>query len=91
MDEFLVRQGARPQRPDPSGKWGARLSAVDKVMAMESLKQKHRDVEAGAAAILGNVLERERRASGRSDLNPYTEGSPATNTCLEVANPRISA
>lgn len=81
------------KRPDPSGKWGARLSAVDKVMAMERLKQKHRDVEAGAAAMQAALMaklkatdaEFKADATAAKDADKHPDGSKMNRWEIKLA------
>lgn len=81
------------KRPDPSGKWGARLSAVDKAMALESLKQKHRDVEAGAAAMQAALMaklkatdaEFKADATAAKDADKHPDGSKMNRWEIKLA------
>lgn len=81
------------KRPDPSGKWGARLSAVDKVMAMESLKKKHRDVEAAAAAMQAALMARLKAtdaeftgdATAAKNADKHPDGSKMNRWELKLA------
>lgn len=45
------------QRPDPSGKWAKPLSEADRQAAMEKLKKKQQELEAGTASIRASLLE----------------------------------
>lgn len=43
------------KRPDPSGKWATPLSEADRQAAMQKLKQKQRELEAGTASIQADL------------------------------------
>lgn len=58
------------KRPDPSGKWGQRLSQADKQAAMEKLQQKQRELESGTASMRASLLESIKKTDGemKADL-----------------------
>lgn len=58
------------KRPDPSGKWGQRLSEADKQAAMEKLKQKQQELESGTASMRASLLESIKKTDGemKADL-----------------------
>lgn len=81
------------KRPDPSGKWGARLSAVDKAMAMESLKQKHRQLEAATASmhaalmakLKGTDAEFKADTAAAKNADKHPDGSKMNRWELKLA------
>jgi len=58
------------KRPDPSGKWAQPLSEADKQAALEKLKRKQQELEAGTASLQANLLEsiKNSKAEIKADL-----------------------
>ncbi len=58
------------KRPDPSGKWAKPLSEADRQAAMEKLKRKQQELEAGTASIRASLLEslKKTNAEMKADL-----------------------
>lgn len=58
------------QRPDPSGKWATPASDADKQAALERLRSKQQELEAGAASIRTGLLKSLKKTDGemKADL-----------------------
>jgi hypothetical protein len=61
------------KRPDPTGRWSAPASEADKQAALEKLKKKQQELEAGVASIRASLLESIK--NGKAEMKADREAA----------------